>query len=270
MSAGAPDLHELQALLYRLITAPDGVAAGLGAEAPPIELDQLITGDARMDALTRAGIYANAYFFRLLEALSEDFPAIVAVIGHERFHNLITGYLLEYPPTEPSLLHLGRYLADYLSLSREFEQWPFLPDLARFERALIDSFHAADAPALDRDIVRSIPPAEWPSMSLRLHPAVRLVRTRWRVDEIARAVAEDRQPAEPAPGENTLIIWRKESQVLNRMAEPAEPAALDLLEPGSDFASICSAIANSVGDEDLANLINRLLARWLSDGLLRG
>ena len=71
-------------------------------------------GDDRLSAEARVDIYANMYFYRILDALKEDFPATLAVLGDDNFHNLITGYLIEYPPTEPSISYCGNHLADYL------------------------------------------------------------------------------------------------------------------------------------------------------------
>ena len=50
-----PGLKALQALLYRLITAPEGVAAGLAAESAsePEMLEHLIESDDRLSATER-------------------------------------------------------------------------------------------------------------------------------------------------------------------------------------------------------------------------
>ncbi|HWJ41415.1 MAG TPA: putative DNA-binding domain-containing protein, partial [Candidatus Limnocylindrales bacterium] len=94
-------LKNLQSLLYRLITAASGVAEGLAAERElgATGLDAIVLGDDRLSAQARVDIYANMYFYRILDSLKEDFPATLAVLGHDNFHNLITGYILEYPPT---------------------------------------------------------------------------------------------------------------------------------------------------------------------------
>src|SRR5260221_14731664 len=109
-------LKDLQSLLYRLITAVSGVADGVAAERElgATGLDAIVLGDDRLSAEARVDIYANMYFYRILDALKEDFPATLAVLGHENFHNMITGYLLEYAPSEPSISECGRHLARFL------------------------------------------------------------------------------------------------------------------------------------------------------------
>jgi len=278
-------LRRLQEILYRLIVAPSGVADGLAHETALRTggLASLIANDDRMTPIERVEVYANGYFYRLLEVLKEDFPATLAVTGADNFHNLVTGYLIDYPPTEPSIYQAGRYFAAYISAHPVRERWPFLGDLARLERATLESFHAADAPALDADALRSLAPAEWPALVLRAHPATRLVDCAWRVDEVLRAVVDGAvETATIAPascGAGAIVVWRRDTRVVHRVAERGEREALRLVLPtphpmsssiaGAAFAAICAAIAAKANaDEDVAASISRLLARWLADGVL--
>ena len=182
-------LKNLQSLLYRLITAPSGVAEGLAAERElgAGGLDAIVLGDDRLSAEARVDIYANMYFYRILDALKEDFPATLAVLGADNFHNLVTGYLLEYPPTEASISNCGSHLANYLRDHPMREGAPFVADLAKLERAIVEVFQASDAPALNRDSLRAIAPDEWPAMKLRIHPSAQILALDWRVSELLRA-----------------------------------------------------------------------------------
>ena len=273
MTAGdAIDLKRLQEILYRLIVAPRGVAAGLAQETmlPAGGLERLIAGDDRMTPVERVEIYANGYFYRILDVFKEDFPATLAVAGADNFQNLMTGYLIDYPPTAPSIFHAGRNFAAYLSIHPLRERWPFLADLAWLERTTLESFHAADAEALDAGAMRAIAPVDWPALRMRAHPATRLVDSAWRVDQVLRAVEDSGAGQVPDREGVTIIVWRRDARVSYRAAETAEREALRLASTGgTTFAVICEAIATAaVEGEDVAALINRLLARWLLDGLL--
>ena len=277
-----PALKNLQALLYRLITAPEGVAAGLAAERanePGViddlyDLESLIESDDRLSATERLEIYANAYFYRILDCLKEDFPATLATLGDDNFHNLVTGYLMEYPPSEPSISYAGRHLADFLLHHPMRGQWPFIGDLARLERTLIEVFHAADAEPLSAEALRAIAPDTWPELAMRTHPALAIVDCEWRVDELLREVEAttgqngESVRVEPPHLPVSVLVWRRDSRVHYRALERAERAALELASAQADFAAICEAIAAVSGDEDPVVLINRLLARWLEEGLL--
>lgn len=272
------DLKSLQALLYRLITAPGGVAEGLAAERALRpgslgELDDIINGDDRLAAAERLEIYANAYFYRILDCLKEDFPATLAVLGADDFHNLVTGYLLDYPPTEPSIFHAGRHLADFLRGHPMRERWPFATELARLERTLVEVFHAPDAQALAAEAMRAIAPADWPALALRTHPASAILDCEWRVDRLLRAIENGRDRGQhdwsaPAHEPVSIVVWRQSARVHYRELEHTERAALGLATRSASFAAICEAVAADAGVDDPVALINRLLARWLADGLV--
>ena len=78
----------------------------------------------------------------------EDFPATLAVLGADNFAALVKEYLLEHPPTEPSILYAGLYLADFLNDHPFAERWPFIADLARLERAVLDVSPPSSPPPL--------------------------------------------------------------------------------------------------------------------------
>ncbi len=263
-------LKQLESLLYRLITAPSGVAEGLAAERELRAggLDAIVLGDDRLSAEARVDIYANMYFYRLLDALKEDFPATLAVLGEDDFHNLITCYLLEYPPTEPSLYHCGRYLADYLRDHSIRERAPFVADLAALERANVEVFHGSDAPALDAVALREIAPEQWPALKLRIHPSAQILALDWRVSELLRAVEENRPWKHAAQDSIKVLVWRRDTRVFYRDLELAEADALEAILRGAAFAEICDVVAADAGDQDPVAAMSLLLARWLSDGLL--
>ena len=263
-------LRKLQSLLYRLITAPSGVAEGVAAERELGSggLGAIVLGDDRLSAEARVDIYANMYFYRLLDALKEDFPATLAVLGGDNFHNIVTGYLLEYPPTEPSLFYCGRHLAAWLRDHPIRDGAPFIADLAALERAVAEVFHGPDAVALEPDSLRAIAPADWPAMKLGIHPSAQILALDWRVSELLRAV-EERRPWKPAqPGAVKVLVWRRKARVFHRDLERAEADALEAASRGVTFAEICDLVAANAGDQDPVAAMNRLLARWLLDGLL--
>jgi hypothetical protein len=265
------DLEGLQSALYRLIVAPNGVEEAL-ASAPGLPsggLDPIIVNEGLLSARERLEIYANAYFYRVLDVLKEEFPATLAAIGEVNFHNLITGYLIEYPPTEPSILYAGRYLPDFIRTYPLSDQKPYLGELARLERTALEIFHAADASVLDGSMMCEIPPHEWPTMVMRRHPATWVLNLQWRVDELLSAVENGESWREPKPCSNSLLVWRQNSKVHYRVLQREERAGLELAGQGATFESICEAVGTEAdSDEDLAALINRMLTRWLSEGLL--
>jgi hypothetical protein len=291
--AGVP-LAEVQAQLYDLITAPAGAGQRLTELGrAPRDLEGLVRASGRLAAVERVDVYANMYFFRILEVLADEFAKIVTLIGAGAFHNLITDYLLAHRPAHPSLREVGARLPGYLATHPLTEDRPWLSELARLERLRFELFDGPDAEALTLDWVRALPPASLPDLALRAVPCLATLSTKfaiaplWRALEDARAGAkrpEDRsaedRPAEdrpatldagvPPPGSRgTILIWRKDLTVFHRALDADEIVCLPLLQAGTTFAAICErALADAADTETAARRAFELLARWIDDGVL--
>lgn len=103
-------LQQLQTLLYELITTlqpEECISDGCGQAFE--EVETLICGDGRLSPAGRINVYANAYSYRLLECLREEFPATLAVVGPDNFSTLVQDYLLVWHPTKPSIFYAGRH-----------------------------------------------------------------------------------------------------------------------------------------------------------------
>jgi hypothetical protein len=261
------NLRELQTLLYQCITDPDGTNKNVGDERGKV-LEALVQADERLSTVERIDIYANAYFYRLLDCLGEDFPTMLTVVGADQFAALVREYLLGHPPTEPSILYAGVYLADFLNDHPFAERWPFIAELARLERAVLDVFHAADAPPLGLEALRAVPSEEWPALRLRAHPAVEIVHGEWKVEVVLHAVEQSREWIDPEHEETSVLVWRQNALVHYRSLEPVERDALATVSEGTSFAGVCEAVAASAEEPNHVALIGRLMARWLADGII--
>ena len=261
-------LRELQTLMYQLVVGPEAAHVGSGRGPLCGDVRRIVRSDQRLPAIERINIYANAYFYRLFECLKEEYPATLAVIGSNDFAGLTHDYLVCWPPTEPSIFYAGLYLAEFLRDHSLAKCRPFLAELARLERATLEAFHAPDAPVLTDEAMRVIPAQQWPTIELRSHPGVEILRGEWRVTEVLSAVERGDKWVEPARETNAVIVWRRGTSVHYRILEDAETDALALLRKGASFAAVCEAVAIANSSSDQVALIGRLLTRWLADGII--
>jgi hypothetical protein len=77
-------------------TSDDGASVGAIAAS-------YISPNDRLSSFERLEIYNRQYWFRLISAVSEDYPTINALLGHQRFDSLILAYLHENPSTSWTL-----------------------------------------------------------------------------------------------------------------------------------------------------------------------
>lgn len=269
-----PTLEDTQHLLWTLISAPNGVAAALDS-GPAVAhmrpaVDAQIEGDERLSAIDRLEIYANMYFYRLRDCLAEDFPAVRATVGADRFHNLITDYLLVHPSTHPSLRFAGQHLPAMLTTHSLSGQWPFLAELARLEWGILDAFDAADGSLLHESDLERIPAANWGDLRLRLVPSAQLLHFEWSVHETWKAVDCGSPPVAPERSPHTLLVWRRGFRVYHRAIDATEHDALALAQTGAPFAALCARIAGRVGVEAAPVEALGFVRRWLAQELLTG
>jgi hypothetical protein len=265
-----PSLQTVQHLLWTLIRAPEGAAAGLTA-LPPAErglTEHLVREHGGLTATERIDIYANMYFFRIRDCLKTDFAAVLAVLGEAGFHNLITDYLLAHPPSHFSLRFAGQHLPAFLTRHAFSERQPYLADLAALEWAIIEAFDAADATPVNAQSLAEVPQPAWPALRLGLVPSVQLLMLRWPVLEVWRRCDAGEPVAEIEPRETPVRVWRQDLRVFHRAVDAAEMAALRAVAGGAPFAEVCARIAEQVDDAASAERAAELLAQWVADGLL--
>jgi len=264
-------LSDAQRLLWRLITAPEGVAAAIAADADRggalrSELLRTVRGDATLDAGQRVDIYANMYFFRILDVLKEHYPATHALLGDVTFHNLITDYLLHHPPTHYSIREAGRHLPEFIDQHANGAKHSCAADLARFERALNDAFDAADAPLLTAADLAAVPTEAWPDLRFTLHPSLCLLECGWPVHSLRAAVDRGEPVTDSEPAVTRLCVWRRELTVFHRPLAALEFAALMAIGRGAPFGEACAAAADQVADGDASERVVAALADWLANG----
>jgi hypothetical protein len=260
MSAPTPRLPDLQAMFWASLADdpgtedPERLAPGLVA---------VIGEGTALAPAQRLQIYARMYFWRIRDALSEDYPQLAELLGTDGFEALLRGYLRRHPSEHPSLRHAGRHLPAFLAARPMPGIPPYAPDLARLEWARVDAFDAPDAEPLGKADLHAIAPDAWATVRLTPVPALAVVSFDWPVHD----VWADPAGCRPDPSPTTLRIWRQEHRVFHARVDSFEAAALERLLAGERFADVCDVFA-SLAPEEAASRAGGLLARWVEDGIL--
>lgn len=173
------------------ITDPRGVTAALQDPSPgPEALRGRLPENfiARLTApvpsaqeflvpLPRLDVYAEGYFGRLVETSQSDFVTTVALLGEERYRDLLSEFLCVYPSRSYSITDLGGGLARFVAESR-WKETEGLLDCVRLDWAVIESFFADDAAPSDLGaFFAGLAPEDHGRVTLSLHPTVRLLET---------------------------------------------------------------------------------------------
>ena len=143
----------------------------------------------RLTSFDRLEIYNRQYWFRVIGAVSEDFPALGAVLGTKRFDALVLAYLKENPSTSFTLRNLGANLPGWLKSHPEFAptRHKLLLDVARLEWAYVESFDRAAVPPLTLEDFANLDG----DSKLSLQPHLQLLDLEYPVDELVLAVHKE-------------------------------------------------------------------------------
>jgi hypothetical protein len=148
----------------------------------------------RLSSFDRLEIYNRQYWFRTIGAVSEDYPAIGAVLGAKKFDALILAYLRENPSTSFTLRNLSANLPKWLESHPEFapRRHDLLLDIARLEWAYVEAFDGADIAPLTAADLGDLGAAS----TLFLQPHLQLLDLRYPVDELVLAVHRQTAPSD--------------------------------------------------------------------------
>jgi hypothetical protein len=124
----------------------------------------------------RFDVYRNNVAASLTEALATGFPVIAKLLGEDFFKAMAGIFLRAHPPGDPRLQLWGGKFPGFLARFEPVAHLPYLPDMARLELGLRQSYHAADTaplPIANRD------PAEVLALRPRLSPATLILPSRF-------------------------------------------------------------------------------------------
>jgi hypothetical protein len=185
-------------------TTNDGASIGAIAAS-------YIRPNDRLSSFERLEIYNRQYWFRLISAVSEDFPTLNAWLGPRRFDRLILAYLNENPSTSWTLRDLGAKLPGFLGAHPELtgRRHRLAVDVARLEWAYVDAFDRKHRTPLTAEEVQAV----GSESRLSLQPHLQLLALSYPVDSLVLAVKKRAPEAEIV----SAAASRRESQSLIRL-----------------------------------------------------
>lgn len=233
-----------------------------------------LTGSQHLSPVETLEIYRRQFWLRHTSSLLEDFPGLSGILGQAEWEKLAESYLARVPPDSWTLRDLGKHLPDHVLARKDTPHHGLCVDMARLEWAHVEVFDAAEHPELDARKLASIEPHQWPTASFVLHPALRLLRTRYPVAELRRRLrrAQLGQTLDvriPEPQPQDLVLYRAaERGLCSRVIAPAQMALLEALVEGRTLQSACERAVERV--PDCGGTLGREVGSWFMDWGKRG
>ena len=284
--------REMAAAIMMPLTSDEEMRTNAPDGRPMSEVaERFIAPNSRLTAFERLEIYNRQYWFRLLSALAEDFPALRAVVGASAFERFATDYLTAHPSRSFSLRNLGSRLPEWLSGNPQHtgRRQRLALDVVKIEWAFIETFDNAQRTPLTLDQIATLDGGS----RLGLQPHLQLLALDYAADDLVLALHKeqkrstseagvkhedaaelDRDPDKPTPlpGLRRRLTWvaahRLDNAVYFARLEREEFLTLTALGAGQPLGEAIEA-----GFRDSARLEARrpkLVQAWFSRWALLG
>ncbi|MBZ5504492.1 MAG: DNA-binding domain-containing protein [Acidobacteriia bacterium] len=250
--------------------------------------EKVIKPNDRLTSVERLEIYNRVYWFRILSSLADDFPGLRAVIGQEKFDQVLLGYLTEMPSESFTLRDLGSRLEKWLRAHPELiaEHERMALDMVRLEWADIEAYDAAELPVLTQNELGSL--GEDPVFHLQPH--IQLLDLAYPVDELLLKVRETEEPetdissnvvvmdsAESRPHKQQILpktkkvylaVHRQQYSVYFKRLKPEAFALLRALQQGQPLSQAIETSVNWSGKklERVMEQLHDWFANWAELG----
>jgi hypothetical protein len=231
---------------------------------PKLAATQGFTASQRMQ------VYFDAYRLRLVEALADSYPRVLALLGDDDFYAAGVAYAAITPSRHFSIRHFGDNFANFLASSAPYSDAPVLAEMARFEWTLRDVFDAQDDVSVGAEALALVSPERWGELRFRLHATLRRADLHWNVAALWEVLQQEhpsvavQRTAAAVP----WVFWRQELRSYFRSICEQEASALDQLRAGASFGDICEALARPLGADAAPLQAARFLKGWLDRGWL--
>jgi len=227
----------------------------------------------KADRVTLLDVYRDGYALRLIEALTNDYPGLMAMAGPADFDHMARAYIAAHPSHHPSIRWYGKDVADFLGATPPYSRTPAAAEMARFEWALGEAFDSPDATPDTADTLMALLPEAWETLAFTVLPSLRRltlafdVPQAWqRREEVEPGNLDVKRAAQPV----RWAIWRPELVSNFRSLDEDDAALLDALADGRTFPELCEAVAPFTGEEQAPARAASLLRAWVEGGLIAG
>ncbi|MEL6646394.1 MAG: DNA-binding domain-containing protein [Pseudomonadota bacterium] len=154
----------------------------------------------------RFDVYRNNVIVSLTEALEASFPIVAKLVGAANFKLLAGDFVRAHPPSSPLMMFYGSEMPAFLRGYAPVQGVKYLPDMARLEIAMRESYHAADAVPVDPSKLGALSPEALMQTRLTLAPSLRLVRSGWPIHAIWRFNREEGAPKPVMTAQDVVIV----------------------------------------------------------------
>jgi hypothetical protein len=225
-------LRNVQRIFARALAGDTGVA-----------FEELVASGG-IPSTERVQVYRNNIRATFLGVMQVAYPVVERLVGCAYFRQLISDFQGRYPSRSGDLQSIGHEFAPYLANCFDGTRFAYLKDVAALETAYQEVLVAADHAPFDVSRLAAVSDSDYAGLRLLLHPAARLLESRYpliRIWRANRAETLDASPIDLDAGGEHILLTRPTLAVRMDRIERADFVFLDELSGGATLEQALEA-----------------------------
>ena len=230
-----------------------------------------IVSTANIGASKRMDVYANAYQFRLIDTLADNFIGLHGLAGNNQFEQIARQYIDSVPSKFKNIRWYGDQLIEFLTQTAPWNQQVVLAEMAMADWYILLAFDAANEIRVDESAIMELPPQSWSTLKFRFHPSVQRINVTHNVFKFRKQLIEENDDlAAPEKMEQLTgwVIWRFQLKQQYRSLDVDEAWAIDNALKGMSFPQLCEGLCEWIDPQHAVSRAAGFLKQWVTDGLV--
>ncbi len=174
---------------------------------------------SKAESLSRLSIYRNNVFGNFTSVLESVYEVVQKLVGEEYFLSLAEKYAKKYPSKSGNLDNYGEYFSEFLKQKKMQHKLPYLSDIAKLEYLFHKCYFSKEADDFDIENFQKISPEDFSNLTLKLHPSVFLLKSKFSIFSIWKDNIEN-------DGKNKISIENSECVLIDRANGNSEVKSL--------------------------------------------
>jgi len=211
----------------------------------------------------RARIYVNNVRANFRDTMQIGFPATARLVGAGYFRQLVDRYQDQHPSRSGNLHHVGAEFAAHLRGQLAGSEFEYLIDVAAIEWAYQEILTSPEPDVLNIDALAAVAEGEYGALRFGLHPAARLLTSRFPLLRIWRANRDetlDENVIDLDCGGDQLLLLRRNREVEIHRLSAVDYSFLDALARGATLSEALDAAECADAGTDSAPLLGRYVS----------
>ncbi len=206
-------------------------------------------------ATKRYDVYRNNVAVSLSDALEAAFPVVRKLVGEDFFRAMSGVYLRMHPPASPLMMFYGEAMPQFLTRFDPVKHLSYLPDIAKLELAMRQSYHAADADPIDANAIGAVAPTDLMGLRMTFAPSTTMIKSDHPVYGIYLSNTDTSAP-KPVTQPECVLVTRPQFDPQIHAISAADATCIESLIAGQPLGV---AMTNAGAELDLGALLGLLL-----------